>query len=164
MRLCVLSSLRATRRDWPRAGKRSVVALLFALVIWSNARAAWSDDFVVIRNIKNPTASIPPSMAKEMAIGKRKTWPQGAVVGLVLTQVGSAELVWFASSVCGVSDSALMAKIKQEVFKGELRKPVIVGLSGDVIAAVAADEGALGIVRADAMNGSPAGVAVLPLK
>jgi hypothetical protein len=105
-----------------------------------------------------------PAQAKEMAIGKRKVWPHGAVVGLVLTQVGTPELGWFAARVCGVADAALMAKIKQEVFKGELRKPVIVSSSGDVVAAVAADEGALGIVRADAIKGGASGVAILSLK
>jgi hypothetical protein len=141
-----------------------VALLVAAAVVSANAPAAWSDDFVVIRNAKNPITSITPAQAKEMAIGKRKVWPHGAVVGLVLTQVGSAELGWFASKVCGVADAALMAKIKQEVFKGELRKPVIVGSSGDVVAGVAADEGALGIVRADAVRNGAPGVAILSLK
>ena len=162
MRLRVLTPPRTGRR-WP-IGARLGMSLLVAVASLSTfAHAAWSDDFVIIRNVKNPITSIAPAQAKEMAIGKRKIWPHGAVVGLVLTQVGSPELGWFASRVCGVADAALMAKIKQEVFKGELRKPVIVGSSVDVVAAVAADEGALGIVRADAIKSAP-GVAILSLK
>jgi ABC-type phosphate transport system substrate-binding protein len=138
--------------------------LLAVAALSAFAPTAWSDDFVIIRNVKNPNTSITPAQAKEMAIGKRKIWPHGAVVGLVLTQVGSPELGWFASRVCGVADAALMAKIKQEVFKGELRKPVIVGSSGEVVAAVAADEGAFGIVRADAIKNGAPGVVILALK
>jgi len=163
MRLRVLTPLRAAVRRWPPAA-RVAAALLLAATVAVNARPAWSDDFVVIRNARNPTASITSAQAKEMAIGKRKVWPHGAVVGLVLTQVGSPELIWFALRVCGVADSALMSKIKQEVFKGELRKPVIVASSSDVVAAVAADEGAIGIVAADALKAGGTGVAILSLK
>jgi len=163
MRLRVLTPLRAAGPRWSPVA-RAVVALLFAVAVAANAPAAWSDDFVLIRNAKNPTSSITPAQAKEMAIGKRKVWPHGAIVGLVLTQVGSPELDWFASRVCGVTDRALMAKIKQEVFKGELRKPVIVASSIDVVAAVAADEGAIGIVKSDALGTGASGVAILSLK
>ena len=141
-----------------------IAALLIASAALLQTSLAWSDDYVVIRNAKNPTTAITAAQAKEMAIGKRKLWPHGAIVGLVLTPVGTPELSWFASTVCGVADGALMAKIKQEVFKGELRKPVIVSSSPDVVAAVAADEGALGIVRADAIKGVPPGVAILTVK
>lgn len=161
MRLRILNPIRAV--PFVR-GSAILLGLLLALAALLQSPAAWSDDFVVIRNAKNPTTSITPAQAKEMAIGKRKVWPHGAVVGLVLTPVGSPELGWFASTVCGVADGALMAKIKQEVFKGELRKPVIVTSSSDVVSAVAADEGALGIVRADTMKNAPAGVAILAVK
>jgi ABC-type phosphate transport system substrate-binding protein len=139
-------------------------AVLLAAAVMLRSPSVWSDDFVVIRNAKNPTTSITPAQAKEMAIGKRKAWPHGAVVGMALTPVGSPELGWFASQVCGVADGALMAKIKQEVFKGELRKPTVVNSSSEVMAAVAADEGAFGIVNADALKANPPGVAVLAIK
>lgn len=163
MRLRILNRLRSIGDGWSPATRIAAV-LLVAAVVCFNAPAAWSDEFVIIRNAKNPATSLEAMHAKEMAIGKRKTWPNGAVVGLVLTPVGSAELGWFAARVCGVADTALMAKIKQEVFKGELRKPVIVASSVEVVAAVAADEGALGIVRADAIKDSTPGVAILMLK
>ena len=163
MRIRVLSQPAAmARRSTPAVVVSAMVAVVAAILLVS--RPAWSDDFVLIRNAKNPATSISSAEAKEMAIGKRKVWPGGAVVGLVLTQPGSGELRWFASRVCGVADMALMAKIKQEVFKGELRKPVIVTSDKDTIAAVAADEGAMGIVPADAVKSLPATVAVLALK
>ena len=149
MRLCVLR-----RAVW--------VGIAAALLL--RAAPAWCQDYVLIRNARNPATSISATQAKEMAIGKRKIWPQGAVVGLVLTQVGTPQLDWFAASVCGVKVTALMSKIKQEVFKGELRKPVIVELDKDVVNAVAADEGALGIVSVDAAKHLPATVATLGLQ
>jgi hypothetical protein len=163
MRLRVLNRIRSFGGRWSPAVRIAAV-LLFAAVVCFSARAAWSDEFVLIRNAKNPATSLEAAHAKEMAIGKRKTWPNGAVVGLVLTPLGSPELGWFATRVCGVADGALIAKIKQEVFKGELRKPAIVASSADVVAAVAADEGALGVVKADAIKDSTPGVAILTLK
>jgi ABC-type phosphate transport system substrate-binding protein len=160
MRLRILIRVSCARAASLAAG----VGLLLATAVMLRSPSAWSDDFVVIRNAKNPTTSITPAQAKEMAIGKRKVWAHGAVVGLVLTPVGSPELGWFASRMCSVVDSALMAKIKQEVFKGELRKPIIVSSSSDVVAAVAADEGAFGIVRADTIKAAPSGVAVLAVQ
>jgi ABC-type phosphate transport system substrate-binding protein len=125
---------------------------------------AWSGDFVLVRNAKNPTTAVSASEAKDMAIGKKKQWPRGAVVTMVLTPSGSPELSWFASAVCGVSESALLSKIKQEVFKGELRKPVIAASDAEVVAAVAADEGALGVVAGEFAKSLPSTVAVVSLK
>jgi hypothetical protein len=134
------------------------VALLASVDVWA------ADDFVMIRNVRNPATVITALQAKEMAIGKRKVWPQGAVVLLVLTPVGTPALGWFASRVCGVEEGALMRKIKQEVFKGELRKPVFAASDREVFAAVAAEEGALGIVRTDLAKNLPPGVALLSLR
>jgi len=135
--------------------------LLLQLIAAADARA---DDFVFVRNARNPATAITASQAKEMAIGKRKVWPQGAVVLLVLTQPGSPALGWFATRVCGVEEAALMAKIKQEVFKGELRKPIFAGTDKEIADAVASQDGAIGIVRADFAKSLPAGVATLALQ
>jgi hypothetical protein len=168
MCLRFLMPLAAIPRRRPPLMSRMVIVLLVnvgvALVVLSSARPAWSDEFVLIRNARNPSSSVTPAQAREMAIGKRKVWPQGAVVNLVLTQMGSPELVWFAASVCGVKEVALMSKIKQEVFKGELRKPVIAASDRDVVNAVAADEGAFGVVTAEVGRSLPATVAVLALR
>jgi hypothetical protein len=132
-----------------------------ALVASVDARA---DEFVFVRNTRNAATAITPTQAKEMAIGKRKVWPQGAVVLLVLTHPGTPALAWLATRVCGVDETALMSKIKQEVFKGELRKPIFVASDKEIADAVAAEDGAIGIVHADFARTLPAGVATLALK
>lgn len=96
-----------------------------------------------------------------MALGKKKAWASGAPVQLVLAPVGSPPMKWFATLAAGISDETLVAKIKQEVFKGELRRPVIAGTDQDCLKAVAADPGALGIVSAEAAKTLPAGITVL---
>ena len=147
---------------WARAlSFRLMVAMLVAAALWGRAGSARADDFVVIRNAKNTTTALSAADAKSMAIGKKKTWPGGAVVLMVLPAVDSPALGWFASTICGVSGSSLMAKIKQEVFKGELRKPVIAASPKEVIDAVAADDGAMGIVAAGDAKALPASVATL---
>ena len=65
------------------------------------------------------------SELKDMAIGRRKTWSSGAPVQLVLQAVGTPEMKWFAIFAAGISDDTLANKMKQEVFKGELRRPII---------------------------------------
>ncbi len=140
-----------------------ITGALLGLGLTMMLGSAWAgpDDFVLIRNARNPTTSLSRPEAKDMAIGKKKLWPHGGVVTMVLTPAGSPALAWFASTICGVNESSLVSKIKQEVFKGELRKPTIATSETDVLLAVAADEGALGMVRAEAAKSLPATVAIV---
>jgi hypothetical protein len=50
------------------------------------------------------------------------------------------------------------------VFKGEMRRPLTVASEQDVLAAVAAEVGALGAVRAALARSLPAGVSVVGWK
>jgi hypothetical protein len=138
-------------------------ALVLAWALLDSPRAQ-ADDFVFVRNTRNPATEITAQQAKEMAIGKRKVWPHGEVVLLVLAPPNTPALAWFATRVCGVEEAALMSKIKQEVFKGELRKPVFAATDRETAEAVAADDGAIGIVRAEFAKSLPAGVAPLALR
>ncbi len=143
---------------------RVLIAALAVAATFLKSGDACAEDFVLVRNTRNPSTTITAVQAKEMAIGKRKVWPHGAVVLLVLAPAGAPALGWFATRVCGVEEGALMSKIKQEVFKGELRKPIFAASDKETADAVAADEGAIGIVRADFAKALPAGVATLALR
>jgi hypothetical protein len=126
-------------------------------------RAAWSDDFALVRNAANPITALSRSEIKELAIGKRKTWPRGPVAVLVLPRVGTPELHWLAG-VVGMPESVLMARIKELVFRGEMRKPIIVGSPQEALAAVHAEQGGLGVVPGDVAKKLPEGVAVLTIR
>ncbi len=122
------------------------------------ARAAGG--FVLVRNVKNSTSSVSRAELKDMAIGKRKVWGSGAAVQVVLGPPGSPELAWMAS-LLGVSDSTLMAKIRQEVFKGEMKKPITAANDQECAAAVSSDPGAFGVVSADTAKAMSASLGVL---
>src|SRR4051812_39248862 len=94
-----------------RAG---IVIFIFAAVGWP-LRVALAVEFVLIHNAKTGTNSVSKTELKDMAIGRKKAWPSGAPVQLVLEAVGSPEMKWFALYAAGISDETLAAKMKQEV-------------------------------------------------
>jgi len=143
----------------------SLPALVIAgLLVIAPSRSALGADFVLIQNAKTGAQSVTHAELKELAIGKKKTWPSGGPVQLVLEPPGTPELRWFAQQAAGTTDETLYAKIKQEVFKGELRRPVSVTSDKDCVSAVAADPGAMGVVSAETAKSLPAGVTVLAIQ
>jgi hypothetical protein len=125
------------------------------------AASAWSDGFVLVGNVKASRPRAPRAALKDIFIGRRKAWAEGAVVQVVLGPSGSAELKWLAEEFLGVPERTLMAKIRQEVFKGEMRKPLIAASAKECVDAVAANPGAVGVIRADGVGKLPAQVTVL---
>ena len=140
-----------------------VAGLSAALLAWPSP-AALAADFVLIHNVKTGTASVTTAQLKDMAIGKKKAWDSGAPVQLVLTAAGTPEMQWFARLSAKIADATLLAKIKQEVFKGELRRPVMVSSDKECVAAVAADPGGVGVVSAETAKSLPAGVTALAVQ
>jgi ABC-type phosphate transport system substrate-binding protein len=132
------------------------------LVGWSGPGATVENQ-VIVRNAKNPTTSVTRAEIKDLVVGRKKVWPFGSAVQLVLAPPGSPELSWLAG-VMGVPDQVLMNKIKQEVFKGEMSKPVLVTSDQDCLAVVAANPGAFGVVSASAARKLPAQIAAIALK
>jgi hypothetical protein len=140
------------------------VRLLIALAaVLLGAPAVSAEDFTLIRNTKNPVAALSRGDLKALAAGKKKTWPNGPIAVLVLPRPGTAELRWFAAMV-GVPESVLMARIKELVFRGEIRKPIIVGSSEEMLTAVRTETGCLGIVTAAAAKNLPEGVGPVILR
>jgi hypothetical protein len=140
------------------------VALVGLLATTWSVRAALADDFVIIHNAKTGARSLTKTDLKNMAIGRKKAWESGVPVQLVLSPVGAPEMKWFSLFATGISEETLAAKMKQEIFKGELRRPVIVSSDRDCVNAVAADPGGVGVVSAAAAKSLPAGVMVLAVQ
>jgi hypothetical protein len=140
-----------------------LLVLVCASVGWP-VRLALAVEFVLIHNSKTGTNSVTKGELKDMAIGRKKAWPSGAPVQLVLEPVGSPEMKWFALYAAGISDETLAAKMKQEVFKGELRRPISVTSDKSCVNAVANDPGAIGVVSAETAKSLPEGVTVLAVQ
>ena len=139
---------------------RAVASLVAALLLgFSGAAAA---EMVVIKNARTETAKITKSELKEFLTGKAKFWKNGKAVQVVLGGEGTPDSVWVAANVFGVGESAMITKMKQETFKGELRKPVACTSGDECAAAVKANEGGLGVVPSETKL--PAGVEVLTVE
>jgi hypothetical protein len=141
-----------------------VLKLLLAAALLLADRPVRADAFVLVRHAKNPVHTLSKPEIKDMATGKRKVWPHGVVVQMVLPPPGSAELAWLASAVIGVPESTFMARVRQEVFKGEMRKPIAAPTEKECLAAIAADPGGLGVVSAATARSLPADVAVVAIR
>jgi len=142
---------------------RLIATCIGALLVAERAGSA-AGGFVFVRNAKNDTAQIGKEELKDCYTGKKKSWKNGTPVEIALNAGGSAELKWVASELIGASDDILLAKIKQEVFKGEMKKPTAVASSQDCLAEVKKAAGAVCAVDADTAKSLPDGVAILDVK
>jgi hypothetical protein len=140
---------------------RVLAATALAGLIALGSGAARPDGYAMIRNGRSGAGSLTRAQIKDMATGRRRTWPRGPVVVLVLPRAGTPELAWFARSVIGMPENALLARIREQVFKGEMRRPITAATEQDVLTAVAADPGALGVVHQETTGKLPDGVAPL---
>jgi ABC-type phosphate transport system substrate-binding protein len=136
--------------------------LLVQLALLASAETALADDFVIVRNAKNPAKSVSRSELKKLFTGQSKQWG-AAVTQTVLGEPDTPELAWLAGRVFGVSPKDLLTKIKQEIFRGEMKRPVMVHSSEDCATAVQKSEGGIGVVTGAAAKSLPAGVAVTAL-
>lgn len=138
--------------------KIGVAAALALLLLGGSALAA---DFVFVKSAQNDTAQASKDELKEILTGKTSSWKNGQKIELGLAPTGSAELKWVAQELFGTSADALMAKIKQEVFKGDMKKPTSVASAQECFALVKKSSGAVCIVDGDSAKSLPDGVAVL---
>jgi hypothetical protein len=156
MRFCILKE--GIMRYFKMSIRMSIAAIALAVF---PAAPAWSDGFVLIGNVKATGTKAPRGELKDIFIGRRKTWTEGEVVQVVLGPSGSPELRWLAEVFLGVPERTLVAKIRQEVFKGEMRKPVAAATEKECVDAVTANPGAVGVIRAESAGKLPAQVTVL---
>jgi hypothetical protein len=139
------------------------------LSLWLAVAAAWcagsgfaqAGGFVFVRNARNDTAQLTRDDVKELYTGKRKSWKNGTRVDLFLNAAGTAELKWLAEDVIGASQQVVLSKIKEEVFKGDMKKPPWVSSPQECIAEVRKNPGGVCIVDGETARSLPEGVAVL---
>ena len=150
-----------------RSSRRALASLWAAVVVGATlalaATPCWADDFVFIKNAKNGAAKLSKAEAKNLFTGRTKTWSDVGVVTVVLGPEDSPQLGWLADKVFQVAPKTMLTKIKQEVFKGEMKKPITAASPAEAVEAVRNNPGAIAVVPADAAKSLPAGVALLLL-
>jgi ABC-type phosphate transport system substrate-binding protein len=136
------------------------VGIVVALAL-SHSASAVGGDFVFLKSAQNDTAQASKEDLKEIYTGKKTSWKNGQKVEIGVGPNGSGELTWVAQELIGASEDILLAKIKQEVFKGEMKKPTPVASAQECIALVKKTAGGICVVDAASAKSLPDGVAVL---
>lgn len=142
---------------------RWIVRACVLALLWSPARAE-AGGFVLVKNAKNPTASLPRDAAKNVFNGRTKEWSNGEAIVLVIGSEDSPAMTWLAQTLFGVSAKTYLSKLKQDVFKGDVRHPVSADDDARTIKKIEAGAGVVGFVTEDGAGALPAGVAVLPVQ
>lgn len=141
-------------------GLRLGIIVTLSLLLFAQGRAR-AGDFVFIKSAQNDTAQASKEDLKEIFTGKKGSWKNGQKIEIGIPPNGSAELKWVAQELIGASEDILMAKIKQEVFKGDMKKPTPVASAAECFALVKRSPGGICVVDDASAKRVPEGAAVL---
>jgi ABC-type phosphate transport system substrate-binding protein len=136
--------------------------ILLALVATVTPGRAAADGFALICNAKASTQALSKAEVRSLYTGKAKTFGGSAVL-VVVRPDDDAAFGQFVDHVFGIPAKTLMAKIKQEVFKGEMSKPVKAATDDEVVQAVTASPGTIGVVSAQAVAHLPKTISVISI-
>ena len=131
-------------------------ALFFAvsLGLASAASPSHADGgFIVVCHATNPLTTLSSVDLKKALTGGTKQWANGAVVQIGVSSTETPELSFLAGAA-GLTASELLTRVQQQVFKGEMRKPVILRSSAECLGLVRSNPGAI--------CAAPAGVVLPP--
>ena len=134
----------------------AVVALLVA----SGARA---ETYVFVRNSRNPVSGLTKAEVRKLFTGQSKQWKSGKVFQGVIGEIDSAEFVWLSWAIFDMSPKDLLTRMKQEIFRGEMKRPIVVKSSDECIDVVQKTEAALCVAAESSARSLPAGVEILPV-
>ncbi len=140
-------------------------ALLVACVLLLPARLAAADTaFVVVKNAKNPTPALSVADAKGVFSGRTKTWANGEPIVLVIGSEDSPAMHWLADHVFHVPAKTVLAKIKQDVFHGDVLHPLSADDDAKTVTRILSGAGVVGLVSEATAHTLPAGVVAVPLR
>ncbi len=114
--------------------------------------------FMLVRNNSNTITKLSKDDVMKIFLGEVKQWQSSALIQVVLGKKGSPQMQWLAKEIFGISELALLSKIANEVFNGEMRKPIITQSDSDTIISVKAHKGGIGIVSFVTAKQLPDGV------
>ena len=124
------------------SGPLFALVALGVLAALAVARPARAGGFVVLVNRANPVVELSRAELKRLVTGTIKQWDSGAVVQLGIIPSDAPETQYLAS-ILDSTPRELLARIQEQVFKGELRRPVVLRSSADCVAFVRVSPGAV---------------------
>ncbi len=116
---------------------------------------AHADDFVVLHHRDNPVASFDADALRRLYTGRTKQWDRGAVVQVIVIPAEGAVETRYLAELLGMTPRELLSRMQQEVFRGEMRRPVIVRSSQECVAAVRSNPGGLCVATAASASSLP---------
>jgi hypothetical protein len=148
-----------TRSLFSRCSLLAAFAGLGAVVsLTGSARGA--DAFTLVVHKDNAQTSVSVAELKSLMSGGKKQWASGAVVhvGVIMSEAPETQ---YLAGLLGGSVPDMLARIQQQVFKGEMRRPAVLKSGADCVAFARADAGALCVASS---AGLPADVHALSVK
>jgi hypothetical protein len=108
--------------------------------------------YVIVCHPSNPAATLSGGDLKKAVTGGLKQWGNGAPVQVGISAGESPELQHL-SEAAGMKSSDLLGRIQQQVFRGEMRRPVVVRSSAECVAFAKANAGAICAASAASVTG-----------
>lgn len=114
-----------------------------ALSLSATPRSAGADGGIVfLCHVSNPASTLSGGELKKALTGGTKQWSNGAIIQVGLTAPDSREVASLADAA-GMTAPDLLSRIQQQVFKGEMRKPVMLRASAECIGLARSVPGAI---------------------
>ena len=123
----------------------AAVAALSVLASWEQASA--DGGFVIVVNKANDTPPLSRSELKKLVTGGTKQWKSGAAVqlGIIASEAPETQHL---SSLIDLAPKELLSRIQEQVFKGEMKRPVVLRSSADCVAFARSNPGAICVALA----------------
>ena len=125
-----------------------ILSSVLVVVAMTSTAPASADDFVVVHNRSVELPSTSPEALRKIFTGRTKQWSSGSAVQVALIAGESPETAFLARIVGVDRVSDLLASIQQQVFRGEMRRPVVIRSSEQCVSAARSNPGLVCIARA----------------
>ncbi len=125
----------------------AIAIIVAGAVLGAVENRAIASDFLVVVNASNSITSISRADLKRAITGGIKQWGNGAVVQVGLIPRDAPETRYLGSLI-DMSTRDLIERIQEQVFKGEMRRPIVLKSSEDCLALARFSQGAICVVAA----------------
>ena len=137
--------------------RRTLLAALFLsgmLGVWAQRSEAGAEPIVVIVNKANPASSLPASELRPIFQTTKTSWSSGGDATPLNLPEDNKLRQEFDQAVLGLDPERAARYWKDRKIRGGARAPKQLPTSSAILAAVAANSGAVGYVNADEANGT----------
>ena len=123
------------------------LAILGCGLLHTRSNASAAGGFVVMVHKSNEVTALSRGELKKVITGGTKQWKSGAAVqlGIIASEAPETQHL---SALVEMTPKELLARIQEQVFKGEMRRPVMLHSSAECVAFARANPGAICVCSA----------------